>query len=113
MPELGLEAVGAARGIADTAHVFAASDRVPHSATSEQIREIDEVALARASEYRLLASLLAQAPSQEILASVSNISGNATKLGQAHAALAEAAAKTDADAVTREYFDLFIGVGRG
>lgn len=111
MPELGLEAIGAARGIADTAH--ATSDRVPPSNPAERIREIDDVAVARANEYRLLASLLAQAPSQELLARLANISGDATKLGEAHAALAESARNSDADAITREYFDLFIGVGRG
>jgi TorA maturation chaperone TorD len=113
MPELGLEAVGAARGIADTGHVFAKSDRVPPSNPAERIREIDDVAVARANEYRLLASLLAQAPSQELLARLANISGDATKLGEAHAALAESASNSDADTITREYFDLFIGVGRG
>jgi TorA maturation chaperone TorD len=113
MPELGLEAIGAARGIADTAHVFATSDRVPPSNPAEEIPEIDDVAVARANEYRLLASLLAQAPSQELLARLANISGDATKLGEAHAALAESARNSDADAITREYFDLFIGVGRG
>jgi TorA maturation chaperone TorD len=113
MPELGLEAIGAARGIGDAAHVYAASDGVPHSARSEQSREIDEIARARASEYRLLANLLAQAASQELLARLANISGDTTKLGQAHAALAEAAANTDTDALAREYFDLFLGVGRG
>jgi TorA maturation chaperone TorD len=111
MPELGLEAIGAARGIADTAH--ATSDRVPPSNPAEEIPEIDDVAVARANEYRLLASLLAQAPSQELLARLANISGDATKLGEAHAALAESARNSDADAITREYFDLFIGVGRG
>ena len=35
------------------------------------------------------------------------------RLGLAHRALAGAAAETDAAAVAREYFDLFIGVGRG
>jgi TorA maturation chaperone TorD len=34
-------------------------------------------------------------------------------LGLAHAALAEAADDTDAAKVAREYFNLFIGVGRG
>ena len=113
MPELGLEAIGAARGIADTAYVFATSDRVPPSNPAEEIPEIDDVAVARANEYRLLASLLAQAPSQELLARLANISGDATKLGEAHAALAKSASNSDADAITREYFDLFIGVGRG
>jgi TorA maturation chaperone TorD len=34
-------------------------------------------------------------------------------LGLAHLRLADAAAQTDPDRVSREFFDLFIGVGRG
>ena len=37
----------------------------------------------------------------------------ATPLGVAHAALAQAASDTDAERVEREYFNLFIGLGRG
>ena len=33
--------------------------------------------------------------------------------GSAHAALADAASRTNAERVEREYFDLFIGLGRG
>lgn len=106
MPELGLEAIGDA---SDLAPAFAASDHMP----SEQFSQSDDVALARASEYRLLAALLGQAPSQALLARIANIAGDTTNLGRAHAALAEAARNTDAAALAREYFDLFIGVGRG
>jgi TorA maturation chaperone TorD len=41
------------------------------------------------------------------------VTGDETPLGRTHQALAAAAATTDADAAEREYFDLFIGVGRG
>jgi TorA maturation chaperone TorD len=112
MPELGLEAVGSSR---DSAPFLAASDHVPpeNIFSSEQPIEIDDVALARASEYRLLATLLAKAPSSELLAHVGKIAGDGTILGRAHTALADAARNTDTDALAREYFDLFIGVGRG
>src|SRR5947209_6242574 len=113
MRELGLEAVGASRGIGDAAHLLAESPPVPDLNASEQTLEIDDVALARASEYRLLASILTEAPSRELLARLAKIPGDATRLGQAHAALADAAANTDADSIAREYFDLFVGVGRG
>jgi TorA maturation chaperone TorD len=113
MPDAGLEAVGASRGIGDAAHLVAASPPLPPLNGSEQPAEIDDVALARANEYRLLASVLAEAPSRELLACLAKISGDATKLGLAHAALADAAANTDADSITREYFELFVGVGRG
>jgi TorA maturation chaperone TorD len=111
MPDARLEAAGASRGIEDVAQVFAASNHVETAASFQHRRESDDIALARASEYRLLASVLGQAPSAELLGQIAKISGDSTKLGQAHAALAGATA--DADAVAREYFDLFIGVGRG
>ena len=108
MPELGLEAVGGSR------------DSAPHPdydppaspSLAEQFTERDDVALARANEYRLLAALLGQAPSQDLLAGIARIAGDSTKLGRAHAALVEAARNTDADTLSREYFDLFIGVWR-
>jgi len=41
------------------------------------------------------------------------LKGDETALGQAYDALARAANATDAAQVEREYFELFIGVGRG
>lgn len=75
--------------------------------------EPDEVDRARAHEYALLASLLLRAPDADLLGRLSTLQSAATPLGIAHGALAEAAAAANADAVGREYFDLFIGVGRG
>jgi TorA maturation chaperone TorD len=57
--------------------------------------------------------LLAEAPDSDLLAALARLPGGATPLGSAHAALAQAAAATDAAAVEREYFDLFVGLGRG
>jgi TorA maturation chaperone TorD len=112
MPVLGLEAVGNSR---ESAPLFAASDHVPpeNIVASEHPVEIDDIALGRANEYRLLAALLADAPSQALLDNIAKIAGDATSLGRAHAALAEASQIADAQTVAREYFDLFIGVGRG
>ncbi|HEY0352037.1 MAG TPA: molecular chaperone TorD family protein [Enterovirga sp.] len=73
----------------------------------------DEVDLARAGEYALLSNLLAEAPDSDLLAALARLPGDGTPLGSAHAALAQAAAATDAAAVEREYFDLFVGLGRG
>jgi TorA maturation chaperone TorD len=75
--------------------------------------EVDEIDLLRAHEYGLLAVLLGRAPTRELLASLSALKGDATPLGLAHIALAEAAGAADPDAVSREYFDLFVGVGQG
>jgi len=75
--------------------------------------EIDEVDAARAQEYALLASLLLRAPDAALLTSLSKLRADASPLGLAHAALAESAAKITTENVEREFFDLFIGIGRG
>src|SRR5215470_5015924 len=74
---------------------------------------VDETDAARAQEYALIAALLARAPSAELLERLSGLRGDATPLGVAHAALAEAASRARPDKVEREFFDLFIGLGRG
>jgi TorA maturation chaperone TorD len=74
---------------------------------------IDEVDAARAGEYALLATLLARAPDAGLLARLATLRGDASPLGLAHAALAEAAAAATVERVEREFFDLFIGIGRG
>jgi TorA maturation chaperone TorD len=75
--------------------------------------DISEIDSARAQEYALLASLLGRAPDAELLGRLARIRGDASPLGLAHADLAEAANETNADKAEREFFDLFIGVGRG
>src|SRR5262245_30539510 len=73
----------------------------------------DEVDAARAQEYALLATLLARAPDAQLLGRLARLRGDPSPLGMAHAALGEAAARLDVETVGREYFDLFVGVGRG
>jgi len=80
---------------------------------SQPDHAIDPLDAARAQEYALLATLLASAPSRGLLKQLSQLSGDATPLGRAHTALAEAATLAAASKVEREYFDLFVGVGRG
>lgn len=75
--------------------------------------EVDEVNRARAAEYSLLATLLARSPDSELLHRLSQLRGDHTCLGLEHAALAKAASRTDAERAAREYFGLFIGLGRG
>ena len=77
------------------------------------LRQIDEVDLARAQEYTLLSTLLARAPDADLLSRLSRLRGDATPLGVAHVGLAEAAGDASLQRVEREYFDLFIGLGRG
>jgi TorA maturation chaperone TorD len=78
-----------------------------------QASDLDEVDAARAQEYALLSALLIRAPGAELLEKLSQLRGDPSPLGVAHVALAEAAANTPAERVEREFFDLFIGLGRG
>jgi len=75
--------------------------------------DIDEVDAARGREYALLALLLARAPDRSLLDRLAELPGDPSPLGAAHAALAQAASRTSVARVEREYFDLFVGLGRG
>ena len=83
------------------------------TAAASAIEAIDEIELARAREYGLLAVLLARAPNAELLGRVAALRGDASALGVAHAALAQAAAAASVERIEREFFELFIGIGRG
>jgi TorA maturation chaperone TorD len=74
---------------------------------------VDEIDHARAQEYALLATFLLGSPNRQMMADLAGLRGDATPLGLAHAALAEAALRTNAETVRREYFDLFAGLGSG
>jgi TorA maturation chaperone TorD len=76
-------------------------------------RDVDEVDRARAQEYALLAILLSRSPTAEMIASLAVLGGDPTPLGIAHAALGQAAARTDETRAAREFFDLFTGLGQG
>jgi TorA maturation chaperone TorD len=75
--------------------------------------EIDEIDQLRAAEYGLLSLLLGKAPDADTLARVAALKGDASDLGMAHIELATAAAAADDRAVSKEFFDLFVGLGRG
>jgi TorA maturation chaperone TorD len=75
--------------------------------------DVEEVDAARAQEYTLLATLLARAPDQALLDRLATLRADPSPLGVAHAALAEAASRATEERAEREYFDLFIGLGRG
>ena len=81
------------------------------SDTSERV--VDETDRARAQEYALLATLLSRSPSSEMIRRLALLRGDATPLGSTHAALGEAAGRVNEESVEREYFDLFVGIGRG
>ncbi len=98
-------------------HIEAAlrSARDVPSAEPQLIRHsaVDEVDAARAREYALLSVLLSRAPDAAFLKRLRTIPGDPSPLGAAHAALAAAAADFNTDSIDREYFDLFVGLGRG
>jgi len=77
------------------------------------VEAVGEVDAARAREYGLLSVLLRRTPDAGLLARLTTLRGDPSALGIAHAALAEAASATNVERVEREFFDLFIGVGRG
>src|SRR5665213_352064 len=75
--------------------------------------QVDEVDLARAQEYALLSALLMRSPDAQMLGRLAGLHGDTSPLGLVHTALGEAAARTDAESAAREYFTLFVGLGRG
>jgi TorA maturation chaperone TorD len=79
----------------------------------QEARKADEIDNARAQEYALLATLLLRAPDAQLLGNLASLRGDPSPLGLAHIALADAAAQSTVEQVEREYFDLFIGMGRG
>ncbi len=75
--------------------------------------EIDEIDELRAGEYGLLALLLGKTPDAATLSRVAALKGDASDLGMAHVELAAVAADIDERAVAAEFFNLFVGLGRG
>jgi TorA maturation chaperone TorD len=74
---------------------------------------VDEIARGRAQEYALLARLIRDPPDAAFLKQVGQLSGDETALGAAHRDLAEAARCASVVDLEREFFALFIGIGRG
>jgi TorA maturation chaperone TorD len=83
-------------------------------AGGEQSSNGANVEAARAHEYALLAMLLARTPDAATLSRIAELRCDAaTPLGLAHVALAQTAENASAQKIEREFFNLFIGVGRG
>jgi TorA maturation chaperone TorD len=81
------------------------------SNAKDPLRSEDDI--LRSQQYGFLARMLGAAPSADLIEKVAEMEGDGTPLGQAYGHLARKAANTSPAAVEREYFDLFIGVGRG
>ena len=74
---------------------------------------VDEIDAARAQEYALLSVLLRRVPDADLLAQLAKLRGDPSPLGVAHAALREAVTVANVAQIEREFFELFIGIGRG
>lgn len=73
----------------------------------------DLVDVERARLFALLGRLMGAAPDAALLAGLRLLRPTEGELGDGYAGLAAAAAATTPEAAEREYFNLFIGVGRG
>ncbi|EKS31256.1 molecular chaperone TorD family protein [Afipia felis] len=104
------ERVTAVEAVTGLSRVHLRPDLYSELAVTDQVHDID---VGRAQEYALLATLLSQAPSAKLITQIAKLRGDASPLGTAHAHLGDAAARADPAAVDREYFDLFVGLGRG
>jgi TorA maturation chaperone TorD len=100
--------VGAVDGVLELTDLAAVSP--PHR--REQPVEIDDIDASRSQEYSLIAMLLMRSPDAAMLGRLAKLRGNTTKLGLAHSTLARAAGNANVERIAREYFTLFIGVGR-
>ena len=88
-------------------------DIYPEHDEGAQVPDLDEVDQARAENYALVGRLLWRAPTAEDIAALSVLRGDASEIGLARLSLAGAAAAADVEALGREFFRLFVGVGRG
>ena len=75
--------------------------------------EIADEERLRAAWYRMLARLLAKPPGTRLLGQLAGLDGDDTEFGTALGALAAAAQAASPNALEKEYFDLFVGVGSG
>ncbi|WP_323753237.1 molecular chaperone TorD family protein [Marinobacter sp.] len=76
-------------------------------------RSISDEDRARAQIYQLLGTLLGNPPSAELLEGLASLQGDDTPLGSASRQLAALAERTSPFDATREYNNLFVGLGRG
>jgi TorA maturation chaperone TorD len=116
MPGFGPLTAGDVPGLAGLDETEQAREVTAEAVGAERAsatRQIDEIDHARAREYSLLAALLSRSPNAQMIEHLVRLGGDATPLGAAHAVLGAAAASIKAEQIEREYFDLFVGLGRG
>jgi TorA maturation chaperone TorD len=73
----------------------------------------DPLDVERARLFALLGRLMGAAPDEALLGQLRRLCPMPGELGAAYAAVAAGASAATLDSIEREYFDLFIGVGRG
>lgn len=78
---------------------------------TERVGIAEEDAL-RAHIYHLMARLLAEPPTPDLMEVVRGLEGDETPFGQALGVLSAAARKVTVEAAGDEYFELFVGAGR-
>ena len=81
--------------------------------SAETLPAPDALDAERARLFALLGRLLAAAPDAALLRALSGLCGDASPLGTAYAALAEAARLAEPASAQREFHALFVGLGRG
>lgn len=79
----------------------------------EQGIALDPIDAARANLYLLLSRLILSVPDDRLLIDLRQVSGDESALGQALRDVAREADVLRVDAIVREHFELFVGVGRG
>lgn len=73
----------------------------------------DPVDVERARLFALLGRIMGAAPDARILSQLRQLRPAEGELGETYGLLGAAAAATTPEAAEREYFDLFVGLGRG
>lgn len=86
---------------------------MPAASTTQVAPAKFEHEALRAQQWTLIASLLIAPPDRAMLDKLAGLTGDGTALGQAYRVLAQTAATADTADVAREFFELFVGVGRG
>lgn len=86
---------------------------LPENEVSGRGLSADDIDLSRARQYDLLATLLGRAPDATLLDALAGLQGGEGVLGARVGDLRRAALETSVQAVEREFFALFVGVGRG
>lgn len=74
---------------------------------------IEEPDILRAQQWGLLARLLSAAPDASTLEALAQLKGDDSALGQSYRILARTAQTSDPETIEQEFFELFVGVGRG